>query len=263
MFNQVKNIESHPLNPIEEIFQKNMKSSFLEFEKHFEYLKDRNEVLKNKLKGQGLSPVELENKTRELDLNFSKSIDMIVEAYDRHMKSVAPPPELLPVRVFIKAPKKNLTIDAHIPRTHTVRDLEQIIVEHYTANGDPVSEISKESYLLHNALHENSEIVRLDNGPIGAYNIIHGSTIYFDGNIVLKSDAPKICFTKNFVKGKGMKTNYYHCSVCNLNWICEPCAQACHKNHASSIAIPNHEATWACCNCVKKGTCVIPNKNTN
>ena len=236
-----------------------MKTSFLEFEKCFEDLKTRNERLKNKIRASELDKNVIESKVAELDENFAKSIDMIVEAYDKHMKSVCPAPELLPVRVFLKVPKRNLTIDVHIPRTHTIRDLRQIIVDYYLARGNPVLDITEGRFLLHQAMHEDSDIIELDSSPIGKVCIIQGSTIFFDGDITVKSDAPKECFTKLFVKGGGLKTNYYHCYTCNSNWICEPCSQSCHALHNTTIAIPNHEPTWACCYCVKKGICKIPN----
>ncbi|OMJ82319.1 hypothetical protein SteCoe_17034 [Stentor coeruleus] len=259
MFNAAKIPEAHTLNPIETVFHTNMKESFVEFEKYFRDLKDRTERSKSKLRAQ-FSGEELEKNFKELDENLSKSIEMIVESFDKHMKSISLPPELLPVRIFLKAPKKNLTLDMHIPRTHTTKDLLDIIINYYISKGDPVQSLSNGNFVLHMALSDG-DIIILDNGPIGKYSIIQGSTIYFDGEIVLKSDAPKECFTKNYVKGQGMKCNYYHCFTCNTNWICEPCSQACHQGHNTSIAIPSHVPTWACCYCVKKGLCRIPNKD--
>lgn len=236
-----------------------MKSSFLEFEKYFEDLRSRNERLKHKLLAQDPERLTCMGKIQELDENLARSIEMLIESYDRHMMSVAPSPDLLPVRIFIRIPKKNLMLDVHVPRTHTATDLKQIILDHYISRGDNVNGISEGRFLLHQALHDDAEIIELDNGPIGNFRVIQGSTIFFDGDISLKSEAPKMCFTKNFEKGKNLKTNYYHCFNCNSNWICEPCAQTCHASHNISVAVPNHEPTWACCYCVKKGLCQIPN----
>ena len=54
------------------------------------------------------------------------------------MKELAPAPELLPVRAFIKIPSKGVIIDAHLPRLHTIKDLEQIIFDYFTVRNDPV-----------------------------------------------------------------------------------------------------------------------------
>lgn len=258
MFNLIKRSDSYSLNPIQTVFQNNMKKSFLEFERYFEDLRQRNEKIKAKLRTQDLDKSLLDYKIKELDESLARSIEMIVETYDQHMQSLSPSPELLPIRIFLKVPKKNLTIDIHVPRTHTTRDLHQIIFDHYLNKGDPVQNISEGRFLL----HQDSEILEIDNNPIGKMNIAPGSTIFFDGDIALKSDAPKECFTKAFKKGENMKTNYFTCFTCNTNWICEACAQSCHASHSTSIAIPNHEPTWACCYCVKKGMCKIPNIKT-
>ncbi|CAG9325488.1 unnamed protein product [Blepharisma stoltei] len=261
ILNQViQRSDSVSRNPIETVFQENMRESLLAFEKYYDDLKERNERMKNKLRAEGIP--EYAEKAAELDMHFNRSIDLIVEGYEKHMKSIAPSPVLLPIRLFLKVPKKNLTLDVHIPRTHTTRDLEQIIVEHYNSKGDQVQEFGQGNYIVHQAVQSGeNDFIIIENpmDPIGKLDITPGSAIFFDGNILLKSDAPKQCFTLNFQKGQGMKTNYYHCSNCGISWICEPCAQSCHVGHNVKIAIPSHEPSWACCYCVKKGRCVIPN----
>ena len=259
----LKRSDSYSLNPIESVFCKNMKTSFLEFERYFDDLRQRTERLKSRLLAQDPNRIECASRLQELDENLGRSIDMLVESLDKHMKSVAPSPDLLPVRVFLKVPRKNLTLDLHIPRTHTATDLQQTIIDYYLSRGDQVNCVTEGRFILHQALRDEAEIIELDHGPIGRFGVIQGSTIFFDGDISLKSEAPKVCFTKNFEKGKGLKTNYYHCFSCNSNWICEPCAQSCHSNHNISVAVPNHEPTWACCYCVKKGLCRIPNNKNN
>lgn len=249
---------SNSTNPIEMVFKKNMQESFNEFERYFEDLRTRNNILKAKVKNQGLDAVETNAKLRELDEAFNTSCQMIVDSYDRHMKSISPSPDLLPLRLFLKVPKKNVIMDVYIPRTHTAFDLKQLIIEHFLSKGDQVIQISEGNFILHNNFKEDS-ISTLGQGPIGSYEIVSGNTIFFDGEIILKSDEPKECFTKGFIKATGMKTNYYSCTSCATNWICEPCAQSCHSGHSISSSVPNHEPTWACCYCVKKGLCKIPN----
>jgi hypothetical protein len=235
-----------------------MRQSFLDFEKYFEDLRNRNKILKNKLKSQDLSSQDLAKRLEELDETYNMSCQMIVESFDKHMKSVAPSPDLLPLRVFIKVPKKNAVMDVYLPRTHTTYDIKQIIHDHFIAKGEIVVSISDGSFILHNNFKEGC-IESIGDGPIGAYDIVSGNTIFFDGEVLLKSDEPKECFTKGFLKGMGMKTNYFSCATCNTNWICEACSQGCHQGHNISSAVPNHEPTWACCYCVKKGLCRIPN----
>lgn len=257
--NVSKNPNPQSTNPVELIFIKNMKQTFLDFEKYFEDLKARSDKLKHKVKSQGLSVEETKEKLKEIDENLELSTQMVVESYDRHMQAISPSPDLLPVRVFLKIPKKNTVMDVYIPRTHTTKDLKQMIVEYFNNKGDQVVDISEGSFILHNNFKEQEGIQNIENAPIGLYGVVSGNTIYFDGDIVLKSDEPKECFTKAFVKGQGMKTNYYHCFTCNVNWVCEPCSQSCHIGHHFSVAVPNHEPTWACCYCVKKNLCKIPN----
>lgn len=260
----IQRSDSVSRNPIEDVFQQNMKESLLAFEKYYEDLKQRNERMKNKLRADGVS--NYEEKVIELENLFKRSVEFVVEGYDKHMKSIAPSPALLPIRLFIKVPKKNLTIDAHLPRTHTSKDLERMIVDHYAAKNNQVIEFRQGNYIVHQAIKsgENDFIV-LENpiDPIGKFDITPGSSIFFDGDVILKSDAPKECFTKNFQKSQGMKTNYYHCTNCATSWICESCAQSCHIGHSVKIAVPNHEPTWACCYCVKKGRCIISNNKNN
>jgi len=246
-------------NPIESVFIHNMKQTFLDFEKYFEDLKARSSRIKQKIKSQDQSPEEIAEKLREIDESLELSTQLIVDSFNKHMLSVSPSPDLLPVRVFIKIPKKNTVMDVYIPVTHTVKDLKHLIHEYFNSKGDQVIEMSEGSFILHNNLKEEGGIQNIENAPIGTYGVVSGNTIFFDGEIVLKSDEPKECFTKGFIKGQGMKTNYFHCFTCNTNWICEPCSQSCHIGHHFSIAVPNHEPTWACCYCVKKNLCRIPN----
>ncbi len=77
---------------------------------------------------------------------------------------------------------------------------------------------------------------------------------------------PKKCMSLDFKKGAGEKYDYYTCVSCNLNckgWvmegICEGCKDGCHSGHEMKEYLKEHAPSWACCYCVKKGMCKIPN----
>ena len=64
---------------------------------------------------------------------------------------------------------------------------------------------------------------------LGELNIRQGTQIHVLTEFMLNSEAPRPCFTYNFVKDTNMKCDYYKCKTCNINWVCQPCSIQCHK----------------------------------
>jgi len=95
---------------------------------------------------------------------------------------------------------------------------------------------------------------------LAKHKIPQHSTLVMVGIFMLKSEAPAKCMTYDYQNGIIM--NYFSCEECKINWICDACAQCCHKGHQLSMYLTNHKTTWACCYCVSKGLCKALNKNS-
>jgi hypothetical protein len=88
------------------------------------------------------------------------------------------------------------------------------------------------------------------------------STITISGDLVLTSDRPKVCFAmekSTFVKGESM-CNYFMCTQCNLNWLCQSCATVCHDGHPIKEFLLNNKPSFACCYCKKSKKCKLEKK---
>jgi len=103
------------------------------------------------------------------------------------------------------------------------------------------------------------EIVTEMNRCIREFDLTPGATIHVLTTFVLKSEVPKPCFTFTYVKDAGQKCDYFRCKTCGFNWICQPCAAQCHKDHELLPFMKDHVPSHACCYCVKKKTCKIDN----
>lgn len=232
-----------------------MRDSLLSYEKHYQELKEKHT---KQLKKAQTDPQRL----ADLDSSFRNAVDLLVESYDNYMKQLAPSPDTLPVRITLKIPTRNVHLELRLQRTSTLIDLRDLISAHFAAMGNSLDQfLPGGHFIIHYSIAEEDDtlIVTDETVPIGRYNITPGSTIFYAGDILLKGDAPKVCFTRDFKKGEGMRTNYYSCPACKLNWICETCAENCHADHGTKLAVPNHEPTWPCCYCVKNNVCLIPN----
>ena len=99
-----------------------------------------------------------------------------------------------------------------------------------------------------------------EDAPVQKLGLHAGSTVTFFGEVRLQSDMPKACFTLDFDAKAQKSVNYFSCKDCGTNWICEPCREECHRGHSIVTHLNNHVPNWACCYCMKKGFCKIPNK---
>ena len=241
------------------------------FDKYYDELKRKHDALKNRLRSSNKL-----DQLRDTDTQFQRSVDMIVEAYDKYMKEMAPSPELLPLRLKLRVTSRNVLIDMHVPRTHSCMDLRERIIRYYEAAGNELEEfLPGAHFTIHGPMagdgpsiaEELDQISQITDelAPLGKLNILQGSTILYDGEFRLRSDAPKSCFTLRFEAG--VSCNYYTCRSCGMNCkghtgVCEACKEGCHADHQTILAIADHKPTWACCYCPKKGKCKIPNSRS-
>lgn len=74
----------------------------------------------------------------------------------------------------------------------------------------------------------------------------------------------QVCFTLDYDKEAEATVDYFTCDTCRINWVCEQCATSCHtdKGHTVRPYLKNHVPTFACCYCVKRRKCTIPNSKT-
>ncbi len=238
-----------------QVFQLNMRESLLAYEKHYQELQEKHN---KQIKLASNDPQKLQT----LETSFNNAVDLLVESYDTYMKQLAPSPHTLPLRISLKIPTRNVHLELNLPQTTTFIDLRKMISDFFVGIANPIEAfVAGGQFIIYFSIAEGEDtcIVEDETLPIGRFNITPGSSIFYTGELILRGDAPKVCFTRDFEKGKGMRTNYYSCPICKMNWICENCAQTCHADHGTKLAIPNHEPTWPCCYCVKNNVCTIPN----
>jgi len=179
------------------------------------------------------------------------------------MCKCVPPPQFLPVLINISIPSKNINFpNIHINPTDTGNEIKQTIVQRMEKKGDPVIGFDKANIFLLVNETEGTKIPIMDNTVpiVGQYHPDPGSTLVLQGNLRCKSDAPKQCFKQIYVKGANQAVDYFTCNNCHSNWICPSCADTCHKNHDIVPYLSAHVPTWACCYCVKKGSCTLYKK---
>jgi len=180
------------------------------------------------------------------------------------MKKLPESPLSLPIKTKISFPKRNVLIDNLILMpTDNCTKLYDFLINYFKNKNDEIVEFKENAYffLLRNGnnLMDNQFKIEKENKIIST-GLMPGETIYFTGDICLKSEAKKNCFTYDFDKIKIQQIiNYFSCEKCNLNWICQECANACHKGHSIKLFREKHVATWACCYCYKNN-CSLKNK---
>ena len=211
------------MNPIETVFQLNLRESLAQFDAYYEDLKKKHEAVRQRLRSQGSSQEDI----AQTDQQFQRSVDMIVEAYDKHMKEQAPSPTLLPMRLILKVPARNVHIDLHVPRTHSCMDLRERLIKYYEAAGNELEEfMAGGKFVIRGPLAggqgaaaggELDQVLEVvdELAPLGKLCIAQGSFIIYEGEFRLRSDAPKTCFTLRFQQGA--VCNYFSCRTCNMN----------------------------------------------
>src|SRR5690606_12020079 len=133
-------------------------------------------------------------------------------------------PLTLPVKTKIIIPKLNHTIDhIMINPTENISKLYDLVDNYFINLGDEI--VSREEncglYIkrkeniiidINSELKENSKDIKLDpNTLVLSADLLQGETIYFIGNYILKSEAPKNCITYEFDKYKDTSVNFFSC----------------------------------------------------
>lgn len=222
----------------------------------------------------------LQQDLEDLQNRFDRSVSLIVDAYDKYMGSLAPSPSLLPIKVSITVPRKNMCIkECALPRTSTLSDVRGLLIKHATEMGDPLVSFGSDFYFqLKRPLggpseEDEKENVQVDEGvpigdlklehvPIGDLKLEHGTEIVCQGSIVFNSDKAPQCFTITYDKANPSRVDYYRCQDCGFNWICSVCAIHCHKSHRLVSFMMDHKPSYACCYCPRKKKCCIENNRT-
>jgi len=282
------------LSPIEELFHKHMKKSLMTYEDYYKDLKNKYENGKLALKENytkkmietqeifhqqlrtnpslskdqldykiAMLTAECEGMMKGLDTSFQNSVDLHLEAYNKYLQEIMPAPSFLPVSVSLSIPSKNIVFKKIVLKTtDSGTDLKVLIEKQMKEKGNPIVSFSPSNIFVIKLLSAKEVPVIDENRPLIQYQVDHGSEIILKGDLQLKSDLPKECFSAMYEKGKEQVMDYYSCRTCKSNWICKPCADACHKGHDICEYILQHKPTWACCYCVKNKTCEIVNIKT-
>lgn len=279
-------------SPFIQIARQSIRDSLYKYEKYSEGLKKDTEEMKNKIKlkyalqlSQGINQSNFEQneeaKRTELNLidkKYQTSLEFLIDSYQKFLKESLASPEQLPMRISISIQSKNIMIDSmYIKFYDSILDIRSKIEEYFQKKGDPVvkfdpalkcyvdsslSESPQKVSKMANMNQGDLEGVLIDDEtrPLKFYNIKPGSKIQIIGEIKLRSDLPKPCFSLIFVKEAKQLVDYYSCNDCNLSWICENCIKFCHKTHNTKEQLKGHLETWACCYCSKNKVCKLPNK---
>eukprot|EP00483_Globobulimina_turgida_P001261 UN01263 len=199
-----------------------------------------------------------------LEKRVSKSCKLLFDSYEEYMKKTGPSPFLLPVSVTIRLKQRPPFWDLKLNMTDHIGVVLHIIKQKFFDLGDPIDRFEGneiEFGLLRPFAERNEkkplEIIKNMEICLSELNIRHATQIHVLTNFVLKSEAPRPCFTYNYEKEKNEKCDYYRCKTCKFNWVCAACMRQCHKGHELVAFMLNHVPSYACCYCVKKKKCKI------
>lgn len=185
------------------------------------------------------------------------------------MKNLPESPISLPIKTKIIFEKRNLIIDHIIVMsTDSGSKLYEFITNYYKNLGDEIKEFSNESFMCL-VRNENliEKIVKIDpESKLISVKMISGDIVYLKGDVILKSEEKKNCFTVEYDITKDQFVSYFSCENCNMNCIihlkvglCSECTNSCHRGHKIKLFKEKHQATWACCYCYKT-KCLLTNK---
>ena len=172
-------------------------------------------------------------------------------------------PLTLPVKcnILIENNYKNFLSNVCLKRTDKVSKLYSLIEALYINIGDPIIDWKDSAFHIkkmynitdiNGDIHEKIDYYLLDNKDEMLINIPiqTGDDIILKGEFVNKSNKPGDCVKKLFVKD--IPINYFTCTDCGINWICNVCRQTCHTKHNVVLYKENHIPTWNCCYCYKR-----------
>jgi len=235
----------------------------------------------------------------EIKAYFDQSVNLLLQSYDQYMSSIAPSPFLVPLKCSVRCPEKNIAFDLSLLSTDDiVLTIKEKLRQTMQAAGNPVVCLDSDlkvfaqqrliplqlavSASANNPANSSGDGCCRSAGPNGASGLIEkdaqvevvpgvcpaslklepGCQFLIYGGIHLQSDERPKCFTALYQKGANQRVDYYRCKSCNSNWICQACAEHCHKGHELMMFMANHMPSYGCCYCLRKKKCVIENKKT-
>eukprot|EP00002_Diphylleia_rotans_P005497 TRINITY_DN1465_c0_g2_i10.p1 TRINITY_DN1465_c0_g2~~TRINITY_DN1465_c0_g2_i10.p1 ORF type:complete len:394 (+),score=66.53 TRINITY_DN1465_c0_g2_i10:55-1236(+) len=200
------------------------------------------------------------DRIKDLSRHFDASLHMLSEHFERSLSQFKPDPLHLPISVtFLIESRPEIRFDTvSIHTGFNSRDLVNSLHEQFLLAGNELDPLSQHNiFVLRSPFDFKETVLPDEQTPIGAMKVMPGHIIVLKGEIKLKSDIPKKCFSLTWAKGE--KMTYYQCNSCNLKWICSSCVTSCHSGHNTVQFLQNHEASYACCYCPRR-KCCLPNK---
>jgi hypothetical protein len=201
---------------------------------------------------------------RRLDEDLAHCVDLLVKSYDTYMSSIAPSPFLVPIPLTLRLANKKLFFDVSLRSTTIIRDLRDLLKEKTSSVGNGIVDFGPDSWI---GIRRKGAVADADKDlervvdervTLHELKVDPGSDIVLCGAVRLAKDAAPVCFSVTYEPGA--EVDYLHCKTCKLNWICAPCADACHSGHVLLPFRKAHKPSYACCYCVKKKLCKIQNK---
>eukprot|EP01087_Luapelamoeba_hula_P005044 TRINITY_DN15127_c0_g1_i2.p1 TRINITY_DN15127_c0_g1~~TRINITY_DN15127_c0_g1_i2.p1 ORF type:complete len:428 (+),score=72.09 TRINITY_DN15127_c0_g1_i2:58-1284(+) len=284
--------KSRELSPIEQLFHTHMKRGLSAYEDYFQELKRKNDKEVERIREDhagkmakaqakikkattaGKTAKRSEQKLAKLAAScdeqcalsaaaLERSTSLLIQSYDQFLKENMPVPAFLPIKLTVILDAQGIRLDnITLKPADTLTDLRRIVAGRLAERGDPLMEWGNSVFQM-NTEEKGGAVVFKDEALAAVHlHIPPGTEVHLTGQAQLKSDAPASCFTATFEKGKNQTCDYFTCKTCGFNWICQACAQNCHKGHVIVDHIRNHKPTWSCCYCVKNRKCKIPNSKT-
>eukprot|EP00826_Nyctotherus_ovalis_P035738 TRINITY_DN3094_c0_g2_i1.p1 TRINITY_DN3094_c0_g2~~TRINITY_DN3094_c0_g2_i1.p1 ORF type:complete len:205 (-),score=56.46 TRINITY_DN3094_c0_g2_i1:137-751(-) len=197
------------------------------------------------------------------DRRYREQINLVIKQYAHYMREEVSEPKIGIVNVVIQMPSKNIRIESYSLRPYdTLKEVKIPVEKHLALQANSVvmwdSQICYEIRFPNNSAP--SFVITDEKKSVMELGIVAGSSIVLKTKAACIMDLPKPCITLNFKAEEKKAYTYYSCANCSLKWICEPCAQICHKGHSLKEFLKNHIPQWACCYCLKK-RCIILNKS--
>ncbi|CAH1795929.1 unnamed protein product [Owenia fusiformis] len=251
-------------SPVELVLQKHLKKSLIDLERCCQSLKqdcDRREhqvdIEMRKLKKDiwmhsgGLTDRELdeqlgdvqqtcERQKIEVQLEMSKCVQLIADAYDKYLSEHVPDLAVLPVKVSLSLLSKGITLpDVQLQPFHSVEDIMEIFKSKMIDRGDKIVHLPDDARLIsfgpfmdkgvfemekaarevvnHGEHNQDILILPPDSMPLLQYGLKPGSVIALYGKVQCESDLQEQGFATTFQKDAGQKVDSFSCSDYEIN----------------------------------------------
>ena len=159
---------------------------------------------------------------KKIEERYENNIKDLEFSLEKYMKNLPESPISLPIKTKIIFEKRNLVINNIIVMpTDNGSKLYDFIINYYKNLNDEVKEFLPESY-LYILRNENAieTIIKIEQDcKLLSLKMISGETVYFKGDVNLKSEAKKFCFKLIYDKNINQIVSYFSCENCNMNCI--------------------------------------------